>query len=841
MRKVWLLLAAVLLLSASLATPAQAAEIPDAINNITVTTTEQQNLFNGTVGFDMDWCVPDGSSADDFFTLTLPPELKVPNSFTFDLTDAAGNVVAVATTNNGVLTFTLTSFVEGRNNVCGTAFVEASIDAENAVPDSTNDLVFSTASQDFMGTVDVGPVGDFSASRKFAFALADPTAAGNDITSGIETRALTAADVGTTVTFTDTPGPGTELDCSTTRSSIRDAAGDEVGTIPAGGFTETCTPSGSMVTFVVTPDMVDMRVRIVWDMNITDPSLATFTNDAIIDIGENETTADSATVQNLNGGGTGTGDIFDLALFKQLADGTNLATVAPGDTVTFTLTIENQGTVDATNIEVVDYLPASLTLADSNWTDNGDGTASLNAPIAALATGTSSTVDIIFTVDADASGTIDNFAEISGALDGDGELVPDVDSTPDALDDDLFVTDDDVTGDGINGGDEDDHDRAQLNVVPPPPAPLFDLALVKQLADGTNLATVTPSSTVTFTIEVFNQGTSQATDIVVTDYHPVGLTLSDPAWIDNGDGTATSPSIPGPLAPGASTTLDITFVIDANVTGQLNNWAEIASADDDGDPTTPAPTDIDSTPDADPANDNQPTGPNDVTDDEITESGLAGGDEDDHDVAGINVVPAPLFDLALFKQLADGTNLATVTPGSTVTFTLTLENQGNVDAANVEVVDYHPTGLTLADPNWTDNGDNTVTLNTPIPALAAGTSTTVDITFTVNPDAAGTLDNFAEIAGATDSAGNPATDIDSTPDALDDDVFVTDDDVTGDGINGGDEDDHDRAQLNVVPALVFEEVLAFTGAGTNIMVVLSLMMVLFGAVFVNRSRRMTVD
>ena len=109
-------------------------------------------------------------------------------------------------------------------------------------------------------------------------------------------------------------------------------------------------------------------------------------------------------------------------------------------------------------------------MADPNWIDNGDGTANLATPIAALAAGTSTTVDIIFTVDAGASGTIDNFAEISGAMDDMGNVVPDVDSTPDAIDDDVFLTDDDVTDNGLAGGDEDDHDRAQLNVEPPPEA-----------------------------------------------------------------------------------------------------------------------------------------------------------------------------------------------------------------------------------------------------------------------------------------------------------------------------------------------------------------------------------
>ena len=142
----------------------------------------------------------------------------------------------------------------------------------------------------------------------------------------------------------------------------------------------------------------------------------------------------------------------------------SLATVAPGDSVTFTITIENQGAIDATNIAVTDFVADGLTLSDTSWTNNGDGTATLNTPIAALAAGQTTTVGITFTVDADATGTIDNFAEISGATDGNGNAVTDIDSTPDAINNDNFVTDDDTTGNGLEGGDEDDHDRAQINV-----------------------------------------------------------------------------------------------------------------------------------------------------------------------------------------------------------------------------------------------------------------------------------------------------------------------------------------------------------------------------------------
>ncbi|WP_157585430.1 SdrD B-like domain-containing protein, partial [Runella zeae] len=105
-----------------------------------------------------------------------------------------------------------------------------------------------------------------------------------------------------------------------------------------------------------------------------------------------------------------------------------------------------------------------------------------------------------------------------------------------------------------------------------------------------------------------------------------------------------------------------------------------------------------------------------------------------------------VFDLALRKTLAAG-QAASVNPGSTVKFTITIYNQGNVDATAIQVSDYIPTGLTLNDANWSVSG-GIATLNTPIGSLAAGASTTRDITFTVNAGFTGTAINKAEISSA---------------------------------------------------------------------------------------------
>lgn len=63
-----------------------------------------------------------------------------------------------------------------------------------------------------------------------------------------------------------------------------------------------------------------------------------------------------------------------------------------GADVTYTITVFNQGTVDATNVEVTDFIPAGFVLDDAAWVDNGDDTATVVIP--AIASGASADVTI---------------------------------------------------------------------------------------------------------------------------------------------------------------------------------------------------------------------------------------------------------------------------------------------------------------------------------------------------------------------------------------------------------------------------------------------------------------
>ncbi|MCB0552149.1 MAG: DUF11 domain-containing protein, partial [Phaeodactylibacter sp.] len=214
--------------------------------------------------------------------------------------------------------------------------------------------------------------------------------------------------------------------------------------------------------------------------------------------------------------------IFDLALVKELGAGQSNM-VSPGDDVTFTIIITNQGGIAADNIAVMDYVPAGFTFnaaLNTGWTVVPGGASTTlsiaggSLPTGGLSPGASAMVDVVLTVNGGlSSGTqLVNFAEISDATDSENNPVQDIDSTPDDTNGNdagggvNTGSDDTIGGDGTGSPgdmdpatDEDDHDPEDVVINP------FDLALIKELAAGQS-AMVSPGDDVRFTITITNQG-----------------------------------------------------------------------------------------------------------------------------------------------------------------------------------------------------------------------------------------------------------------------------------------------------------------------------------------------
>jgi uncharacterized repeat protein (TIGR01451 family) len=275
--------------------------------------------------------------------------------------------------------------------------------------------------------------------------------------------------------------------------------------------------------------------------------------------------------------------IFDLALRKTL---TTTGPYTPGSLVRYKIELINQGELDASFVKVVDIIPPGLTLTDINWSQDGD-TLTYYADIS-LAANSSTDIFVSFEVAENAtSGTLRNNVEIASAKGPSGEDVIDIDSTPDKnLLNDGPQSNDVINENGKLGGDEDDSDYAEIVIT----APIFDLAINKAVATQGPFSL---GQTITYNIQIQNQGEVDATSITIADYVPAGLILADNNWAMQSGKAVYNTPINLKVTQGI-VTIPIIFTIDNNFTGTtIQNKIEITAAKG---PNGVNVTDDDSTP-----------------------------------------------------------------------------------------------------------------------------------------------------------------------------------------------------------------------------------------------------
>ena len=183
----------------------------------------------------------------------------------------------------------------------------------------------------------------------------------------------------------------------------------------------------------------------------------------------------------------------DLVTVKTLASGD--ANPEEGDIVTFQITVTNNGPDGATNVTLVDFLPAGLTPTGNNGSASGLGVSYDPATgiwdIGTLAVGASETLILEGTVDVGQGGnTITNITTAA-------------------------------TGDQVDPSTVGDDLEEEVAVVLNDAA---DLVTVKTLASGDD--TPAEGDTVTFQIAVVNNGAAQATNVSLTDSLPAGISLA---------------------------------------------------------------------------------------------------------------------------------------------------------------------------------------------------------------------------------------------------------------------------------------------------------------------------
>jgi len=168
-------------------------------------------------------------------------------------------------------------------------------------------------------------------------------------------------------------------------------------------------------------------------------------------------------------------------------------------------------------------------------------------------------------------------------------------------------------------------------------------------------------------------------------------------------------------------------------------------------------------------------------------------------------------DLAL-KIEVDLNTQQPIKVGETITFQITIYNQGDFSNSDIIITNYMPDGVGLADNNWTNLGNGKLTY-TLTEVLEPGANKTISITFLVGQGLEGqTITTSAEISSSfspniLDVQGNlftdPLPDLDSKPDDENNEIAISDNEINAGGPNAyQDEDDHDITIFEVEEQVV---------------------------------------
>ena len=262
-----------------------------------------------------------------------------------------------------------------------------------------------------------------------------------------------------------------------------------------------------------------------------------------------------------------------------------------------------------------------------------------------------------------------------------------------------------------------------------------------QITKTNNVTSVIPGTTVTYTIVVTNAGPLVVAGATVTDLIPTALTGVTWTSVTAGGATVTSGATGNTnnlsstvnLPVGGTVTYTVSGTLSPSFTGTLENTANVAAPAGITDPDTTNNSDTDS----DPA--------------------------------------APTADLRITKTDGD----VTVEPGDTITYTLTVLNQGPSTSGVITLTDTLPANTSFQ----SASNSGTLTSNTVtwiLPASAPGDSTSVTVTVVVDAAVPAGLTEVTNSATVSSPVFDPDLsnnhDSDNTPiDAVPDLVVVKSD------------------------------------------------------------------
>ncbi|MEM7033048.1 MAG: DUF11 domain-containing protein [Chloroflexota bacterium] len=352
----------------------------------------------------------------------------------------------------------------------------------------------------------------------------------------------------------------------------------------------------------------------------------------------------------------------DLEIQKQVND----LTPMENDLITYTLVVTNHGADVANNVVVQDTLPAGLTFQSQQASVNSYSDQDGSWVIGGLGVNSQASLTITAKVDVGQGGnSIINTASVTDTA-------------------------------GVDSNPNNDTAFASLTVA----LPLADLSISKKV----DVVTQTETNTVTYVISVTNSGPEEATNVIVQDILPTGLTLQN-SIASHGSYATDGAWAVGNLTLHESAMLTISAKVNVGQRGNIiTNTASISSSDN-----------------------------------------IDNNSFNDSDQAVFTVLagPVPNADVALMRT----TDTTTPAEGSTVQFIITVTNYGPGSALSLNSNDLLPTGLTLeaiamstgmyAAPRWVINTLNIsetarLTMTARIGAGLAGQ--TISHTLRINTD-----------------------------------------------------------------------------------------------------------
>ena len=587
----------------------------------------------------------DGDDLEEEVTINNIADLVTVKTLTSgDSTPDEGDTVTfqIVVTNDGVAQATSVSLEDllpvgltatGNNGIV----TQGSYDAVSGLFDIGTLAQGASATLTLEGTVDVGQGGNTITNMTTAAAgdQTDPSTAGDDLEETVVVNNI--ADLVTVKTLTSGDSTPNEGDTVTfqivvTNNGIAQATSVSLEDLLPTGLTAT----GFNGT--ITQGSYD-AVSGLFDIGtLAQGASATLTLQGTVDVGQGGMTITNVTTAaegDQTDPSTDGDDLEEAVTVNNAADLVTVKTLASGDStpdegdiVTFQIVVTNNGVAQATSVNLTDFLPDGLTATgvNGNVTQGSYDPVSGLFDIGTLNQGATATLTLQGTVDVGEGGnTITN---VTTAAEGD-------------------QTDPSTVGDELEA-------EVVVNNI-------ADLVTVKTLTSGDS--TPDEGDTVTFQIEIVNNGAATATSVVLTDLLPPGLT---PTAFNGGASQgsydpATGLFEIGTLAPGGVATLTLQGTVDVGEGGNTITNTTTAAAGDQTDPSTVG--------------------------DDLEEA----------------VTVNDAADLVTVKTLASAD--ATPAEGDSVTFEIEVFNNGAAQATNVSLTDSLPTGITFTSKHECLQGD----------------------------------------------------------------------------------------------------------------------------------------